>query len=101
MSADLQAGAAAFFALRARLQEISDTTCGEDPDRPDQRDYRAMGDEVLRSLADNLGHRSVAHRQGYLRAITHLLAVEVDGGVASSDWDPLAATAWAWRGEGS
>jgi hypothetical protein len=59
----------------------------------DARDYRAMADATLANINANLlQHPSAEHREGYLRALVHLLSVTADGFGVGEDWDPVGET---------
>lgn len=100
-----QRGAAAFRALIARLGDMSETACVDaDPhlgDSDDMRDYLGMSEAVAESLTANLTHTDPLHREGYLRAVTSLLALVADGCGPSEDWDPLGETAAAFDAPGT
>jgi hypothetical protein len=66
--------------------------CMDDPAAPDARDYRAMAAMVQQSIDDNLHDQSLAHREGYLLALTDLLSITAEGCVPGDDWDPLRDT---------
>lgn len=98
--ADVHTGAQALHALVAELAAMSDAGCSDVDDYrlgefPDLRDYRAMADAVERSVVQNLSGAG-AHREGYLRALTHLLALVADGCGPGEDWEPIGATAAAF-----
>ena len=89
-------GAAALQSLISQIHEVSNATC--DPDAEgDTRDYRRLAMMVQASVAENLQHQDAAHREGYLRALTDLLATAADGCLPCfDDWDPLACSAAAF-----
>ena len=109
MSDALRAGAAALQTLLRRIGQQGDAdleTSGETEisnGGGDARDYRAMGAMAFQDLEANLHHQSPAHREGYLRALTHLLSLTADGAGPGDGWDPIARTEvafWAPRAAG-
>lgn len=96
---ELNTGAAALQALLAAIGEISDSTCMDDIDSnaDDTRDYESMAQAVRASIEANLQHHSLAHREGYLRALTHLLCLNADGCGPGDNWAPIDATEAAFN----
>jgi len=98
MSADLSTasmiGAAALkahIALLGAMAEADLLAAGDVSE--DSRDYRAMATATMNSIRANLlDHPSAEHREGYLRALVHLLSLNADGCGIGSDWDPIGET---------
>jgi len=108
MADALQAGAAALQDLIRRVGDKGDAdlvaayAATSEVEAGDARDYKALADMVQRDLAANLDHQSPGHRQGYLRALTHLLSLTADGAGPGPDWAPVRDTAAAFaRQEGA
>jgi len=97
MADALQAGAAALQDLIRRVGEEgeADLVLAGD-DAGDARDYRALAAMVLQDVQTNLLHPEAAHREGYLRALTHLLSLTADGAGPGLDWRPISDTAAAF-----
>lgn len=100
----LHAGAQAFQQLLRDLHTRSEADLEAygrvHPDYPvgvDPRDYRALSQMLAASIDRNLNHADAARREGYLRALTDLLCIQVDGCVPDfDDWNPIKNTAQAF-----
>ena len=99
-SLEIRAGADAFLSLLVAIKAKTESDLEEfaeaGGDYADVRDYPALVRTLERDLIANVVEASPAHRQGYLRAIVDLLALEVDGCGISDDWDPLLSSAPAF-----
>ncbi|MFT3816045.1 MAG: hypothetical protein QM750_00195 [Rubrivivax sp.] len=95
----LQAGVLALTGMLAVVNAMTDVDLNEaralDPgDDSDPRDYRAAGAAIRGALLYNLNHRNEDHREGFLRALTDMFCILVDGACPDlEDWDPIANTA--------
>lgn len=81
--------------LLRRLHESANSACADsldDDDTAGPRDYRALAEMLASNLAENLGYSAAAHREGYLRALTHLMSLVDDGSGPPQVWDPNCAT---------
>lgn len=90
-------GAVALHDLIHRIGAVSDATCdGLGDARGDGRDYVAMVQMLEASIRSNVGKGSAEQRQGYLRALAHLLCLVADGAGPTATWNPLVETAAAF-----
>lgn len=98
MADNLGAGASALQELIRHIGTISDDTCDSLGDGPgDGRDYVTMVKLVEASIGADLVDASGEHREGYLRALAHLLCLVADGAGPTGTWDPLLETSTAFR----
>jgi len=95
----LKNGANNFKLLLDRVYEISEETVFQFGEG-DGRDYPRMCFEVETAIIANLLGSGKAVREGFLRAMTDLFALHVDGFGPPDDWDPLATTAAAFARQG-
>ena len=90
-----QIGADAFVRLLADIKKISDATVRTAGG--DGRDYRAMTQLVRKSLTQHVLDGTADDAQnGFLRALTDLLCMTVDGAAPDDQWNPLKNTAAAF-----
>jgi hypothetical protein len=93
-------GAEAFKAhigMIGAMAEVDLLAAGDDSSE-DARNYRSMAVATLASIKANLlQHPSPEHREGYLRALVHLLSLNADGCGISKDWDPIEETEAAFN----
>jgi hypothetical protein len=96
MASEVQAGVAAFLRLFADVIEEGNRPFNEiDGDyieRADPRDYVAICEIVDASLRANLDQANASHRQGFVRAMAHLITMCDGSCVLGADWDPWSAT---------
>ncbi len=98
----IREGAAAFIEMMKTVQVLSEADLARYSEVAetgrDVRDYRQMADAVGCALRRNLFEADVGHAQGFLRALTDLLSLNVDGcGIGpNDDWDPIRSTAAAY-----
>lgn len=90
-------GAVALHDLIRRIAAVSDATCdGLGDAQGDGRDYVAMVQMVEASIRSNVSAAGAEHREGYLRALAHLLCLVADGAGPTATWNPLGETAAAF-----
>ena len=102
---EVQGGAAAFQQMLADLAieenrpfaEID----GDYEDDADPRDYVAMASIIEHSLRANFERASPQHREGFVRAMTHMLSVCSGSSILDDGWDPIGATAAAFVAPGA
>ena len=97
MADNIDAGAAALRELIRHIGTISDATCDSlGDDNGDGRDYVTMVQLVDASIRANVAEGCSEHREGYLRALAHLLCIVADGAGPTSAWNPLMETSAAF-----
>jgi len=98
-------GAAAFIDMMRTVHALSEADLERYAEVSetgrDVRDYRAIAAAVGAALKRNLFDADVGHAQGFLRAFTDLLCINVDGSGCdlNQDWDPISTTAAAYGEE--
>lgn len=97
MSDALHIGAAALQCLIRGIGQQGDADLERAADAVghdggEARDYTAMATVVFQDLEANLHHQCPVHREGYLRALTHLLSLTAYGAATGNGWDPIAGT---------
>ncbi|ABE42921.1 hypothetical protein [Polaromonas sp. JS666] len=92
----VRAGSLALQALMRDIRAVSDETI--DLEAEEDRDYFAITQLVAKSLKENLKNPDPAHREGYLRAITDILCMAVDGVSPGDNWDPIDSTKRSFSG---
>lgn len=97
----VRVGASAFIemleAVKARTEaDLEAHVQAGGNDIEDARDYPAIVSLIDAALQAHVTDAPPLHRQGFLRALADLLAMEVDGCGRSDNWDPVKTTEAAY-----